>query len=219
MKAVTNDYKNEIKTFGRELNDKLYYTENEQIVYIPIEQINSITPRFTSNLLKSTMKELELDSNINIPLGTILTYEFGVKVNNAYEYINYGNFIVYSCEKMEEYNSYRIICYDKMLYAMKEYVDLNITYPITIRSYINAICTYLGLTFKNTNEEFTNYDKQIPEELYLDSNDKTIGYTFRDVLDELAQATASTICINNNDELEIRYVNDLINSTNLPAMK
>ena len=41
-----------------------------------------------------------------------------------------------------------------------------------------------------------------------------MGYKFRDVLDELAQVTGSIICINNDDELEIRYItetNDTIN--------
>ena len=33
-------------------------------------------------------------------------------------------------------------------------------------------------------------------------------YTFRDVLDELAQVTASTICINSKNELEIRYISE-----------
>ena len=98
-----------------------------------------------------------------------------------------------------------------MLYSMKDYVSLNITYPITIRNYLNAICNRLGLTFKNANDTFANYNKQIPNELYIDSDGKSLGYTFRDVLDELAQVTASTICINEeDDELEIRYINQTV---------
>ena len=92
---------------------------------------------------------------------------------------------------------------------MVEYENMNITYPITIRNYINTICQHLGLTFKNVNDTFANYDKEIQNELYLDSEGGDLGYTFRDVLDELAQVTASTICINEvDDELEIRYIND-----------
>ena len=101
-----------------------------------------------------------------------------------------------------------------MLYAMKDYENMNITYPITVRNYINTICTHLGLTFKNSNDEFANYDKEIQNELYLDNTGASLGYTFRDVFDELAQATGSTICINEtDDELEIRYINELINET------
>ena len=101
-----------------------------------------------------------------------------------------------------------------MLYSMKDYESLGITYPISIRDYINAICTHLGLTFANANDTFPNYNRMIQNELYLTANGETMGYKFRDVLDELAQVTGSTICINNDDELEIRYItetNDTIN--------
>ena len=96
-----------------------------------------------------------------------------------------------------------------MLYSMKEYEPMNITYPIKIRDYINAICNKLGLVFSNINDEFANYKKEIQNELYLDTDGNSLGYTFRDVLDELAEVTASIICINEDtDELEIRYPNE-----------
>ena len=154
------------------------------------------------------MKQLDIDSNVEIPVGTVLRYEFGVKVDGEYEYINFGNYIVKEIEKQEDTNSYLITCYDKMLYSMIEYTGLSVEYPVTIRDYINAICESIGLTFKNKNEEFANYDKQITKELYLSEEGTSLGYTYRDVLDELAQVTAGVICINENDELEIRYINN-----------
>ena len=208
MKTITNDYKNTIKQIGRELDSKVSYTLNGSSIELGVEELNSVSLHYEGNILKSVMKQLDIDSNTNIPIGTILTYQFGVKVNNAYEYINLGNFVVYSSEKQEDLNSYKIVCYDKLLYSMKDYVDMNIVYPITIRNYLNTICTYLGLTFKNASDTFPNYDKQIPNELYLDENGNTLEYTFRDVLDELAQVTASTICMSNDDKLELRYIND-----------
>ena len=33
-------------------------------------------------------------------------------------------------------------------------------------------------------------------------------YTYRDILDELAQVTASTICLDENDKLELRYISN-----------
>lgn len=147
-------------------------------------------------------------TNVQLEIGnTATSYEnYG-----AYDYINYGNYVVKDIEKQEDTYSYKITCYDKMLYSMIDYVNLNVTYPITIRNYLNAICNYLGLTFKNANDTFANYNKQIPNELYIDSDGKSLGYTFRDVLDELAQVTASTICINEeDDELEIRYINQTV---------
>lgn len=215
MKTHTNQLKNNISTLGRQLDSKIIYELDGETIELGEESLNSVTPRYNADILKSIMKILEIDSNVDIPIGTILNYQFGVKVGNAYEYLNYGNYIVYSSEKQEDLNSYKIICYDKMLYSMVDYELMNITYPITIRDYISAICTHLGLTFKNASNEFTNYDKEIQSELYLDENGNSLGYKFRDVLDELAQVTASTICINEeDDELEIRYItdtNDVIN--------
>lgn len=209
MKTITSDYKNNVKEFGRQIDSKITYELNNELIELGGEDLNSITPHYKGAILKSVMKQLDIDSNEYIPEGTILNYQFGVLVDNEYEYINLGNYVVKSIEKQEDKNSYKITCYDKMLYSMKDYESMNITYPITIRNYINSICNYLGLTFKNANSTFANYDKQINAELYLDASGNSLGYTFRDVLDELAQVTASTICINeDDDELEIRYINE-----------
>lgn len=228
MKAYTNEFKNQIKEFGRELDSIISYTLNNEVVELDNEKINSITPHYEGSILKSVMKQLDIDSNYEIPIGTIVNYQFGVKTRDDevenyrdnYDYINFGNYIVKEVEKQEDTESYLIKCYDKMLYSMVDYENMNITYPITVRDYINEVATHLGLTFKNINETFANYDKEIASELYLTYNTDTeqwesIGYTFRDVLDELAEVTASTICINEaTDKLEVRYItetNDAIN--------
>ena len=208
MKAHTSDFKNQIKTMGRELDSKISYSLNGVNIELGKEQLNSITPTYQGALLKSVMKELDIDSNVYIPEKTILNYQFGVKVNGEYEYINFGNYVVYKAEKQEDTNSYKLTCYDKMLYSMVDYEKMDISYPISIRDYIKAICDKLGLTFANASNTFANYDKMIQKELYLSEDGTSLGYTFRDVLDELSQVTASCICINENDELEIRYIND-----------
>lgn len=204
MKVHTTAFKEQIKEMGRELDSIITYGDT----VLGNEQLNAVTPSFQGGLLKSVMKQLDIDSNVPIPVGTILNYKFGVKVNEEYEYLNFGNYVVKDVEKQEDTMSYKITCYDKLLFSMKDYAKMPITYPITIRSYINTLCSFLGIRFANNNDTFVNYNKTMPNELYLDANGNSIGYTFRDVLDELAQVTASTICLNDNDELEIRYIND-----------
>ena len=216
MKNITQNYKNSISRFGRELDSLITYTINNQEVVLSSEELNQVTPSFKSDILKSSMKQLKIDSNVEIPIDTVINYQFGVKVSNNevqdfrdnYEYINYGDYIVYSVEKKEDTDSYDILCYDYMLNSMKEYESFAV-YPISIRNYIRDLCTKIGLTFKNQNQTFVNWNKVIENELYLDSNGKSLGYTYRDVLDELAEVTASTICINEEDnQLEIRYINN-----------
>lgn len=209
MKAHTSNYKNTIKTLGREIDVKLTFGGNAYSSEDANPIINSASLHYDGAVLKSVMKQLDLDLNIDIPLNTILTAKFGVKVSGVYEYINLGTFVVYNVEKQEDKESYKITCYDKMLYSMKDYeTPTGVTYPITIRNYINAICSCLNLTFANASDTFANYDKTIQNELYLDTDGNSLGYTFRDVLDDLAEVTASTICVD-GDELEIRYINTL----------
>ena len=204
MKAHTSQFKEDIKTIGKQLDSKIIYELDGVVQTLTSEQLNSITPTFQGAILKSVMKELDIDSNIDIPIGTEVNYQFGLKTEGDFEYVNYGNYIVYSSEKQEDYDSYKIVCYDKMLYSMKKNEDLGITYPKTIRDYMNALCNKLGLEFKNKDDKFANFDRQIGEELYAGQD-----YTYRDIFDQLAEATASTICLDENDKVEIRYINDL----------
>lgn len=204
MKVHTTAFKEQIKEMGRELDSIITFGDT----VLGAEELNAVTPSFQGAILKSVMKQLDIDSNVEIPVGTTLNYKFGVKVDGQYEYLDFGNYVVKDVERQEDTLSYKITCYDKMLYSMVDYLTMNITYPITITNYIDAICTFLGLSFANKNDIFANYNKEIPYELYLDDEGNSLGYTFRDVFDELAQVTASTICINENDEVEIRYIND-----------
>ena len=207
MKTHTSNFKNQIKQFGKEIDSKITYIVGSEEIELGNEELNSITPHYEGAILKSVMKQLDIDSNEEIPEGTIINYQFGLKVGNSYEYLNFGNYVVYKVEKQEDTNSYKITCYDKMLYSMVDYETMSITYPITIKNYLTALCSKIGLTLKSGH--FANEDKLINIELYLDSDGNSLDYTFRDVLDEIAQATGSTICINEEtDELEVRYINN-----------
>ncbi len=205
MKTHTSEYKEEIKKLGRQIDSKISFNVEGVTLDIPMEQINSVTPSFQSSILKSMMKELDIDSNILIPKGTEFNYKFGLKVGDEFEYIDYGNYIVYSVEKQEDYNSYKIVAYDKMLYSMVDYDSIfkenPLSYPLTIREFTNILAEKIGLQFKDSITEFTNYDKKIKQELYLNQ-----GYTIRDVFDELSQVVSGTICLDSQDRLEIRYI-------------
>lgn len=202
MKTHTQNFKEEIKLLGKQQEVKITYTLNNEQIELTSEDINSITPYYEGSLLKSVMKQLDIDSNINIPEGTEIRFKYGLLVNGEYEYLDYGNYIVYTSEKQEDTGSYSLVCYDKMLYFMKDYESLGLTYPVTVREYIIALCTKLGLTFKNANDTFPNYDKQLTSDLF-----EGIGFTYRDVADDLAEAIASTICLDINDEVELRDIN------------
>lgn len=230
MKTHTTAFKNTIKEYGRQIDSIITYTLNEEDIELGQEDLNSITSTYEGSLLKSVMQQLIIDSNVAIPIGTEINYRFGVKVRDDdvtdyrdnYDYVNFGQYIVKEVTKKEDTYSYEIKCFDRMLYAMEDYEMLEITYPITVRNYIIALCNKLGFTFANATDTFPNYDKVINNELFFSQetnvNEETeqeetsytsLGYTYRDILDQLAQVTASTICINEQtDNLELRYIND-----------
>ena len=211
MKVHTNAFKEQIKEMGRELDSLITFGSTE----LGAEQLNSVTPSFESSILKSAMKMLEIDSNVEIPKGSVVNYKFGVKINGVYEYLDFGNYIVYSVEKQEDTLSYKVVCYDKMLNTMKDYTTLqNGTFPMTVRDYINNLCLDCGLTFKNASDEFANYDKIIESDLYAN-----LDYTYRDIFDELSVVTASTVCLDKEDRVEVRYITDTLDTIDEEYLK
>ena len=193
MKQHTIDFKSQLTELGRELRGIITYNNTTLE-----EEIYSITPHYNADLLKSVMKQLDIELSVDIPLNTIINCQIGILVNGDYEMLNYGNYVVYNSEKQEDTGTYKITCYDKLLYSMKQNEDLGVEYPIKIKDYLIALGNKIGLSVANTT--FYNQDLQIPSELYLGQE-----YTYRDILDEIAQATGSIICLNENDEIVVKY--------------
>lgn len=200
MKQHTAEFKQELTKMGKQIDSVITYTLNNETITLH-DELYAVTPMFEANLLKSVMKQLDVESSVMIPYGTVINYKLGLLVGENYEYLDYGNYIVYSNEKQEDTDTYKITCFDKMLNSMKPYEEIQGTYPITIKEYLTVLAQKIGLTVKDTN--FYNYSLQIHEDLYKDLN-----YTYRDVLDEIAQATGSFIVINKDDQLEVKYPSD-----------
>lgn len=198
MRQHTKEFKNEIQKNGRQLDSKIIIKGSELV--LGAEDLLSVTPVTNSTLLKSVMKEVDFESKQKISVGQEINVQSGVKVGNKFEYLIFGNYVVYKNEYNAETESYSHICYDKMLKTMIDYTPLDITYPINLREYINAIATKCGLEFADKNSTFANYNTSINEDHFSNGN-----YTFRDVLDYIAQLVGGWLCINDNDELEIRY--------------
>ena len=127
MKVHTSDFKSQLTELGRELRGVITYGNTTLE-----DEINSITPHYEADILKSVMKQLDLELTVDIPLNTVINCQIGIKVNGDYEMLNYGNYVVYKSEKQEDTNTYKLTCYDKMLYSMKQNEDLGVDYPIEI---------------------------------------------------------------------------------------
>lgn len=181
MKNVTNDFKTAIKTNGRQLDTKIKLNGIE----FPKDMFNGITPSFNTNLFKTIMRGVEVDSNIYIPKLSELEIKSGVLVNDEYEYIDYGKYTAYKePESNEDTKSWKATVYDRILDSMIDY-DLKVEYPISVRDYWVSIFNRLNWNISGIPATFTNSTKMINQDVH-----SGIGYTFRDVLDELCTISA-----------------------------
>lgn len=239
MRTHTNAFKDEIRKFGRQVSGKIYKYNNynliaendnniitEDNISLISEQINfndkeaiddsliySMSIIKNGQLLQSLMKEFDFEAKVDLRVGDILNVQLGLLVNGLFEYLDYGKYIIYSKEYAAETQTWRYVCYDKMLFSMITYKPLNLTYPCTIRDYLIAIADRIGLHFANANDTFPNYNQQILQELFQGQD-----VTYRDILDKLSEITASNILINDDEELELGYpneTNDTIDETYL----
>ena len=198
MRTHTSNFKNALK----ETKEQEYKVSYETTT-IYGNDLKNFNPVVNSDLLKTVMKEFYFETPKKIEIGTIINAQQGILVDEDYEYINYGDYIIKESEYNPNDKTYSYKCYDYMLKTMIDYKELNITYPISIKDYIKAICTYCGLEFASYDNDFVNSTKTINED-YFNNGD----YTFRDILDYIAQLVGGWICIDKDNKVEVRYTNE-----------
>ena len=240
MLAHTSDFKNELKNFGREMdniisvydspllatqNDKTILTEDDMEIIaknggtevafdITGEHIYSIKLITKGVLFSTLMKELDFESDINLTVGSSLKYKFGLKVNNEYEYLDYGKFIIYKKEIDQDTGHYIYTCYDYMLKTMVK-LDDRFHLPsgmlpenFNITAVIETICDILGLI---VDTEVIDWEHpsgppkpyKFAENKYrivdIDKTNENL-VTYRDLLDQICQFCGINMYMK-NDEL------------------
>lgn len=184
-KNVTNNFKSNIKTFGRQLDYKIKVNN----IDISSDDVNYIKPSFNTSLFKTIMHKVEIDSKNAIAEKSKINIEAGVKLNeDSYEYVSFNTYYAKTCERQEDTLSYIVTAYDKMIESMIDY-DLTITEKLTVRDYLIKICQRLSWNTNNIPATFINSTKLIDPTLHTG-----INYTFRDALDEIATITCSFLC-------------------------
>ena len=228
MRPHTSTFKTKIGQLGRQIKSKVIYyksyniiaestdnilsendlqliTENvnfDDYVEIDEEDIYSIEVIKNGNLLQSLMKQVNFEAKIDLNLGTVINPHFGVLINEenqTYEYLDYGNYWIYSKEYNVDMETWSYVCYDKMLYSMIKYKPMqNVEYPITLKNYVKILCNKAGIEFEESN--FVNYSQLIYKDVYADRN-----VTIRDIFDEISKIVAGNLLINDDDKLEVGY--------------
>lgn len=182
-----------------------YLAEDQDKEYT-VEEVNEMKVKETDHarvkfLIPHAKREnIENASTLNIQLGVRLS-EF-----ENYEYLDWGEFVVYDKEEKIDTRSLKLYLYDHMIDSHIKYVDspLNIDYStgdVTVLDLLRAICTKFGWTLKTL--DFANANKIISEDKYAELTD----FTYRDILDEIAAVAGGFIKIINKD-LYVAYPTD-----------
>jgi len=230
MRTHTNDFKEELKVFGRQIQGKIIYypsfnliSESEDNILSesdlqliseqanyndPIEinedDIFSISIIKNGNLLQSLMKEFDFEAKVEFNIGSVVNPQFGLLVNEDYEYLNYGNYIINSKEYNIDTDTWSYVCYDKMLFSMVKYKGIqNAIFPITVKQYLQKLCEKVGLELSNKN--FINENYYIYDDYYKNKN-----MTIRDIFDEISKVVGGNLLINDDDKVEIGFVKNTI---------
>ncbi|WP_157844088.1 hypothetical protein [Candidatus Stoquefichus sp. SB1] len=193
-------------------------TFNDGTIYEK-DDITYCQKAFDCEPFKTVMQfvDIEIKNSINVRYKEF-TLEFGVKADETdeYEYINWGTYIVDndSIEKKIDTNTTKFTAYDYLKKASKNYEEMKIEYPTTLKGYLEAICNVLGYTLKT--EEFANFDTALHDDKFIGN----IKYTYRDILNNIAGAAGGIIYLNGSD-LYIKYpteTNYVIDENNLKKL-
>lgn len=182
-----------------------YLSEDQDKEYT-VEEINEMS---VSNADNARVKFLiPHQKRESIESASIIDIQLGVRISEFedYEYIDWGDFVVYDKEEKVETRSLKLYLYDHMIDSHIKYVDnpLQLDYStgtVTVLDLLRAICDKFGWTLKTT--EFSNANKIISEDKYAELTD----FTYRDILDEIAATAGGFIKIWGTD-LYVAYPTD-----------
>lgn len=238
MKKITNDFRNSIRGIkelsldvsfmNNELYDVLKCEDNSDLLAENSKQLWTesaidnldenravkLSVNSYANLGKTICKYIELESTTEIPVKKYPNAKIGIKVDNDYEFLNYGDYEVTECKYQFDTRRYSVLAYDEMVKSMIKYDDnpLKISYPISHRALVVAICDFLGFKY-DLPTVYPCSDKIISKDIYSNN-----GMTYRDILDDLNTVMgACCFCFTIGNVFTIKFIgSNNRNSTLLP---
>ena len=164
---------------------------------LTVRQIHNMTVKEVHNTKVGLLASSEYKDDIR--QATTVNVKLGVRVNDTdnFEYIDFGEFVVYDKEDIVESKSTKLYLFDHLIDTHIKYNDdpLNLNYSsgqITELVFLQAICTKFGFTLKTL--DFANANNVITSDKYAG-----LDVTYRDILDEKASSFGGFIKIHNKD--------------------
>ena len=222
--SVSNGFKNITKKIKQQ-NIKLGVCEGEltvkEIHMMPVHIFNALPVwklkkqkeviakelkySFEGQLFKTIMKQVEIIvKNANEIKDKDINFQYGLFINNKFEYIDLGNYLIKDIEDSKKKDEITVTGYDRMIRFMKNFKqsELQLTYPCKMLNLVKKICEVCGVELYST--DFYNADLDVTEDFFT-----TQQLTYRDVLEKVAQATLTTAFIEDN-KLNLYKINNEI---------
>lgn len=184
---------------------KLRELNNARVKYLATDLNKAYTvdevDKMKTGLLSATRIKYLIDkeSRENISSASIINVQLGVRISEFedYEYIDYGEYVVYDKEEKIDTNSTKLYLYDHLIDTHIKYDDSPLaldysTGKVTVGILLKAICNKFEFTLKTPN--FVNSNQVINEDKYAG-----LDVTYRDILDEISAVAGGFIKIFNKD--------------------
>lgn len=177
---------------GKRIHPKFYYYDSTNTkVEIDRDDINSVKLYFNAPLTGSVMLGLDAELKYELP-DVAIYFQNTATYNGTNATKTYGPFYL---KEKPSFNAsskaYEHTMYDGFLKAMVDYQPITITYPATVLDFFKQLCLECGFTTNITS--LPNGSRTISMDIY-----DGINYTYRDVFDDIANATGSLFRCNNN---------------------
>lgn len=184
-------YNEIIKKAGKRIKKHVYYIKNGITTNVSDESVERIKFDLQTPLIGTSMQTAEIELKEKID-GEIYV-EVEAKYGNSTATKTYGAYYLKE-EPTYDASKKRYIhkTGDSLIKSMIDYESLNLTYPVTIYAFFTALVTKLGYT---TNiASLPNGNIQITTDIF-----NNIGFTYRDVLDDIAVANGVLFYIEGNE--------------------
>lgn len=184
-------YNEMMQKAGKQIHPKLYYyDETSAKIEINRDDIEKAKITFNAPLTGSVMLGLSATLKIKLPDKPIY-FQNTVTYNGTNATKIYGPFYLKEEAKFNaDSKTYEHVMYDGLLKMMVDYKPINIVYPTTVLDFLKQLCLECGYTTNITS--IPNGSRVVSIDVY-----DNINYTYRDVLDDIANATGSLFRCNN----------------------
>ena len=170
---------------GKKINRTLFYYNGNTRVDIDKDDVPTITKYFKAALVGTVMKGLSVESKIQLPVNKPIYFTNTASYGSNSATKEFGPFYLKEEPKYDaSAKLYEYEFCDNFLTSMVDYTPITITYPTTVLAFFQRLVIESGFT-TNINS-LPNGSRIIDHDIY-----EGIGFTRRDVFDDIAQATGS----------------------------